>query len=261
MPPFPWFGIMNLLLTNDDGIFAEGLWALFDRFSKKHHVWIFAPDRERSGVGHGITLDNPLRAEKIDLNGRGQGIAVNGTPVDCVKLAVIQILESRPDMVISGINPGANVGVNLNYSGTVAAAKEAALYGIPAIAVSMNGQCIQHYKEASRFIESLAGMVIEMDMPLGTFLNVNLPDLPMRKIAGVRVSRQGIAMFSEYFEKRTDPRNNTYFWQGCDALSDTHQLDTDGAAINKNYISITPIKCDMTDYGFMDNLKTWVQSM
>lgn len=252
---------MNLLLTNDDGIFAEGLWALFDRFSVNHHVQIIAPDRERSAVGHGITLNTPLRVEKVDVNGRGHGTAVNGTPADCIKLAVVHILDTRPDMVISGINPGANVGVNLNYSGTVAAAKEAALYGIPAIAVSINGRSGKHYQEASRFVESLANVVIEKGLPPTVFLNVNIPDLPLGDITGVRISRQGVSMFSEYFEKRTDPRNNTYFWQGCDTLKDTDQTDTDGAALLENFISITPIKCDMTEYGLMDDLNNWARKL
>ena len=251
---------MNLLLTNDDGIFAEGLWALFDRFSHSHAVHVIAPDRERTGVGHGITLNTPLRIEKMAVNGRGQGIAVNGTPADCIKIALVEVLNSKPDMVISGINPGANVGVNLNYSGTVAAAKEAALYGIPALAVSIHGRSGKHYQEAARFIETLAGYVLDRGMPKGTFLNINLPDLPLSEMAGIKISRQAISMFPEYFEKRTDPRNQTYFWQGCDSLDDVHSPDTDRAAIHSNYISITPVKCDMTDYHLMDELKTWFET-
>ncbi len=252
---------MNLLLTNDDGIFAEGLWALFDCFSQNHVVHVIAPDRERTAVGHGITLNTPLRVEKRVINGRGQGFAVNGTPADCIKIAVIEILDAKPDMVISGINPGANVGVNLNYSGTVSAAKEAALYGIPSIAVSIHGQSGNHYEEASKFIETLSTFVIKNGMPSGSFLNVNIPDLPLSEMAGIKISRQAISMFPEFFEKRTDPRNQTYFWQGCDSLSDALHPDTDGAAIYKNFISISPIKCDMTDYSLMDDLKKWVRNI
>ena len=128
---------MRVLLTNDDGIYAAGLWALFERFSKIHEVTIVAPDRERSAVGHGITLHMPLRATKVEVNGKGSVYAVSGTPADCIKLSVLELFTEKYDMVISGINPGANVGVNVNYSGTVAAAKEATLYGMQAIAVSI----------------------------------------------------------------------------------------------------------------------------
>lgn len=249
---------MKLLLTNDDGIYAEGLWALYDRFSEKHTVSIVAPDRERSAVGHGITLNQPLRAEIISVNGRGAGTAVSGTPADCVKLAIASILDFRPDMVISGINPGANIGVNLNYSGTVSAAKEATLCGIPAIAVSIHGRACRYYDEASKFISGLAEKVIEKGLPFGTFLNINLPDLPICEIAGIRICRQAISMLSETFEKRKDPRGQLYFWQGCDSQTTFDHPETDGASLCNNYISISPIKCDMTDYDAMDKLKGWL---
>jgi 5'-nucleotidase len=249
---------MKLLLTNDDGIYAEGLWALHDQFSIKHSVSIVAPDRERSAIGHAITLNHPLRAETISVNGRGSGTAVSGTPADCVKLAIVALLGSRPDMVISGINSGANIGVNLNYSGTVSAAKEAALYGIPAIAASIHGKSSEYYGEASKFIGELAEKVIERGLPFGTFLNVNLPDLPIREMAGIRISRQAVSMLSETFELRKDPRGRRYYWQGCDSQTAFDHPETDGACLCENYISITPIKCDMTDYGVMEELKGWL---
>ena len=130
---------MDVLLTNDDGIYAQGLWALYNRFAEKHKVAVVAPDRERSAIGHAITLHQPLRATRISLNGDTGGYAVNGTPADCIKLGILEILAIRPDVVVAGINPGANVGANLNYSGTVAAAKEAALCGTIGIAVSIAG--------------------------------------------------------------------------------------------------------------------------
>lgn len=250
---------MKLLLTNDDGIYAEGLWALHDQLSKRHGVSIVAPDRERSAVGHGITLNRPLRAETISVNGRGSGIAVSGTPADCVKLAIVALLDSRPDMVISGINPGANTGVNLSYSGTVSAAKEAALCGIPAIAASIHSRSAGHYDEASKFISDLAEKVNRKGLPFGTFLNVNLPDLPIRDIAGVRISRQAISIPKETFERRKDPRGQFYYWQGCDNQTTFDNPETDGASLCSNYISITPIKCDMTDYVTLEELKSWLE--
>jgi 5'-nucleotidase len=248
---------MKLLLTNDDGIYAEGLWAMHDHLSRAHTVSVVAPDRERSAVGHGITLQQPLRAETLPVNGHGIGTAVTGTPADCVKLAIVELMETPPDMVISGINPGANIGNNLNYSGTVSAAKEAALFGIPALAVSIHGRSGRHYGEASRFIGRLINRVLPRGLPPGTFLNVNFPDLPIREMAGVRISRQAISILSESFEKRTDPRDQHYFWQGRDTQTVFEHPETDGAVLGENYISITPIKCDMTDYDMMETLKGW----
>jgi 5'-nucleotidase len=248
---------MDVLLTNDDGVYAEGLWALYKQLSGKHSVSVVAPDRERSAVGHAITLDEPLRAAQVQVNGGYRGYAVTGTPVDCIKLAILEIFDTKPDLVISGINPGANVGVNLNYSGTVAAAREAALYGIPAIAVSIEGPVVNHYEEAARFIQSLAEKVMEKGLPFGTFLNVNIPNASISTSAGVRFNRQGLELYDEYIEKRTDPRNRTYYWQGCDSPYLSENPDIDGTALNNNFISITPIKCDMTDYNVLEDLKDW----
>ncbi|MFH0724955.1 MAG: 5'/3'-nucleotidase SurE [Pseudomonadota bacterium] len=248
---------MNILLTNDDGIYAQGLWALHHCLSGNHRVFVIAPDRERTAVGHGITLHTPLRATRISRNEKEAGIAVNGTPADCIKLGILELLELRPDLVISGINPGANVGININYSGTVSAAREAALFGLPAIAVSMEGNNPEHLSGIARFIEQLAEHVLERGLPFGTFLNVNIPEILMEDVAGIRVCRQSVSLLSEYFEKRNDPRNRTYYWQGCDTGHVFDNPDTDGAALGNKYISITPIKCDMTDYSVMEDLKTW----
>lgn len=247
---------MKVLLTNDDGIYAGGLQALYQRFVRRHEVTVVAPDRDCSAVSHGITLHEPLRASRVSVNGL-TGYAVSGTPADCIKLGIVELLDARPDIVISGINPGANVGVNINYSGTVSAAREAALYGVPAIAVSVQGQRSRHYDSAAAFVEALAVNVREKGLPFGTLLNVNLPDMPVAAAAGVRVSRQGIRLFAEYFEKRRDPRNRAYYWVGCDGQTDFDSRDIDGAALCDHYISITPIKCDTTDYHLLEELKTW----
>jgi len=248
---------MKILLTNDDGIYADGLWALHDHLSKAHTVTVVAPDRERSAVGHAITLHKPLRAETVSVNGRGDGTAVTGTPADCVKLAIVELLNTPPDIVVSGINPGANIGVNLNYSGTVSAAKEAALYGIPALAASVDGRSGRHYDEMARFIGGLLPKVLDLGLPFGTFLNVNLPDLSVREMGGVRISRQAISMLSETFERRLDPRDRLYFWQGCDSRSASDHPETDIGALHDRFISITPVKCDMTDYEAMNAMKGW----
>jgi 5'-nucleotidase len=248
---------MHILLTNDDGIHAPGLWALYNRFEQNHTVSVIAPDREQSAVGHGITLNRPLRVTTVSMNGNCPGYAVNGTPADCVKLGVLELLESKPDMLISGINPGANVGVNTNYSGTVAAAKEAALYGMLAMAVSIQGHESDRLDEAAMFVEKLAAKVAENGLPSGTFLNVNIPNIPLNKISGIRVSKLGVTFFPEYIEKRIDPRNRSYYWQGCDSLPVSDNPDLDGTALSQKYISITPITCDVTDYTAFEALKSW----
>jgi 5'-nucleotidase len=247
---------MNILLTNDDGIHAKGLWAMKGVLSRQHNVSVVAPDKERSAVGHSITLTSPLRLTRVETNG-GWGYAVNGTPADCVKLAVLEILEARPDLVISGINPGANVGINLNYSGTVSAAKEAALMGIPAIAVSQDPPSNHEYGIAADFVGSLITRVMAEGLPAGTFLNVNIPGCLPEEIEGVRITRQAMSRLEETFHKRTDPRNQSYYWHGMETQVFDHGPDTDGAALCQKCISITPVKCDMTDYQALEHLKDW----
>lgn len=249
---------MQVLITNDDGIQATGLWALAEAFAEHHRVTVVAPDRERSAVGHGITLHDPLRYEEKQVAGGAlPGYAVNGTPADCVKLALAEILETPPDLVVSGINPGANAGININYSGTVAGAREAALGGIPAMAVSIEPPSAIHVGDAARCAETIALQLMARGLARGTFLNVNFPDLPLEKIRGVRLSRQGTISFSQYFDKRTDPRGRDYYWQDCDRQTGYEQSDIDGAVIADGFISITPIQCDMTDHEALGELAGW----
>jgi 5'-nucleotidase len=247
---------MNILLTNDDGIHAQSLWTLEKALSRQHQVQVVAPDKESSAIGHSITLLNPLRIYKMNTNG-GCGFAVNGTPADCVKLAVLEILQPPPELVVSGINPGPNVGVNLNYSGTVSAAKEAALLGLPAIAVSQNLPTDNTLAHAAEFVCSLIHKVMEKGLPKATFLNVNIPACSPEAIEGVRITRQGIAPLREAFLKRMDPRKQTYYWQGVETQVSDQEADTDGAALCQNCISITPVRCDMTDYEAIKHLEDW----
>jgi 5'/3'-nucleotidase len=248
---------INILLTNDDGIYAPGLWALHRALSPLYAVTVIAPDRERSAVSHGITLHQPIRAVQVAVNGGDGGWAVSGTPADCVKLALLELLEERPDLVISGINPGANVGINLNYSGTVAAAKEAALNGLTALSVSIQGFEDLHYDDVAGRVAQWVTLFHSNEMPAGTFFNINFPNLPVDGIAGVQVTRQSIDPYPEYFEKRQDPRNRIYYWQGSESLPEYTHTDADGAVLANNRISITPVRCDMTDYTAIERLKMW----
>ena len=249
---------MQVLLTNDDGIHAPGLWALYHAFSSSQcQVTVVAPDRERSAVGHGITLHQPLRYEKVQVNGSMTGFAVNGTPADCVNLGLAELMDTPPGLVVSGINPGANVGINVNYSGTVAGAKEAAMAGIPAMAVSIMAPGNGHVADVARCATTISMQMMARGLPAGTFLNVNFPNLPMEQIRGIRWSRQGTRVFAQPFEKRKYPWDRTYYWPGCDRQVAYDQSDIDGAVIEDRFISITPIKCDMTDYDALRELTGW----
>ena len=248
---------MKILLTNDDGVYAPGLWTLFNHLHRCHEVTVVAPDRERSAIGHAITLSRPLRAMSVSVNGGQPAVAVNGTPADCVKFGLLEVLDLRPDLVVSGVNPGANVGVNINYSGTVAAAKEAALYGVPAMAVSIQGPACRHLDSAARFALHMAEAIQRHGLPRGSLLNVNLPDLPLAEVAGVKISRQGLGRLDEYFEKRTDPRQRTYFWPGTDTQRFEGEAEADGLALAQRFISVTPLKCDMTDEALYHRLRNW----
>jgi 5'-nucleotidase len=246
---------MNILLTNDDGIFSKGLWSLYDQFSKRHAVTVAAPDRERSAVGHGITLRQPIETEKVDMGDGRTGYATNGTPADSVKIGIREILGQRPDFVISGINPGPNTGVNIHYSGTVAAAREAALFGVKAISVSINARKPARWDEAARFIEGLASLWAGRSLPFGTFLNVNLPDAPLKNVRGVKVSRQGLVDLMDLPETPANLQKNTA--SGKDPKDLMYGPGDDGAVLNDNYISITPIKCDSTDHDVFEGIQTW----
>ncbi len=244
---------MKILLTNDDGYRAPGILALYHRLCRDHDVVLAAPDRERSAIGHGITLNQPLRVDEVELNGGGRGFAVAGTPADCVKLGLSQLCGSRPDLVISGINAGSNTGININYSGTAGAAREGALNRLPAVAVSVQYGDVMDFEGMAGFVGTHLGKMAGLDLPRGVFLNINGPAIPMDQVSGVRITSQAANNFSNTMDSREDPRGKPYYWYGgvAPAIPDR---GTDEHALSKNCISITPIQCDMTAYGTMEIL-------
>jgi len=249
---------MNILLTNDDGIFSEGIRALYESLSKIGKVTIVAPDTERSAVGHAITLSDPLRVKKIIRGGKFFGYATTGTPADCVKLAIRAILKKRPDMVVSGINLGQNVGYSVLYSGTVSGATEGAILGIPSFAISLGTFTNPDYSFAAEFAKKFAKQILKhKNLPKGTLLNVNIPAVEKKRIKGVRIVKQSERAIEERFDKREDPRKRIYYWLTGEIIKSDAKEDADIETIRKNYISITPIHCDMTDYGFIEKLKLW----
>jgi len=248
---------MRILLTNDDGIFAKGIEAIYEALVPVHEVHVVAPETEQSAVGHAITFLDPLRVKSVKRNGSFFGQALNGTPADCVKLAVRALLDPPPQVVVSGINMGANVGENVIYSGTVSAATEAAMMGLPSIAVSMNAFRRTDFSAATQITLELLRLIEKNGLPGGVSLNVNVPDLPPESIGGVRVTRQGSIEYLEGYEKRVDPRNNTYYWLcGDKPIHDTHP-DTDSCALTHDCISITPIHYDLTHYETLDVVRGW----
>jgi len=237
---------MRVLLTNDDGIHAPGLKALYQELKRDFQVHIVAPDSERSAVGHAITLTSPLRVQEVFKNGSFFGYGVKGTPADCVKIAVQELLEVAPDVILSGINLGANVGVNVLYSGTVSAATEGAFLGIPSAAISLDIRTNPDFRFAARFGIEIIRFIKEHGLRERTALNVNIPAVPPEKLEGVSFTRQGVARFREKFERRIDPRGNVYYWLSGETPLEEGNPDADARALKQNWITITPISYDLT---------------
>jgi 5'-nucleotidase len=249
---------MKILVTNDDGVFADGIYALFKELKQLGDVVAVAPASEQSAVGHAITLWNPLRINEVNRHGEFFGYAVNGTPADCVKLAVHALLDKRPDVIVSGINLGANIGTSVIYSGTVSAATEGTILGIPSIAVSLATFSSPDFSFSARFARKLASTIIEKGgLPAGTLLNVNVPAVPEKKIAGVEITCNSESHFEDIFEKRLDPRKRVYYWSA--GVEQTYDLreGTDSAALRANKVSVTPIHFDMTAHEQMPIIQGW----
>ena len=250
---------IKILVTNDDGIYAEGIQflskVLFE--SSRYRLKIVAPDHERSAVGHAITMHRPLRVERANFlhNPELIGWSVNGTPSDCVKLAVEALLEEKPDLVISGINRGSNLGTDVLYSGTVSAAVEGVILGLPAVAVSLTGGGDGgDFTQAARFIRDLIPSLLEQGLPKGTLLNINVPP-GEQAIKGVRVTRLGTRRYKNSFDRRTDPRGLVYYWLAGDLVEGEEEEDSDVRAVQENFISVTPIHFNLTNEAVLSHLK------
>lgn len=254
---------MLVLLTNDDGVRAKGLGSLCDCFAAEHEVYVAAPDREQSGAGHGITVFQPLMVQKIRVgdvrspDGGTEAWAVAGTPADCVKLAVASLLPRRPDVVVSGINRGPNLGADVFYSGTVSAAIEAAILGIPALAVSLAAWNDLDYRFAAEVSLYLAISVVRHGLPPNTLLNVNVPAAAPTRVAGIRVTRLSGHKWRDAFEERSDPRGRSYFWLAGKPLESEPEPGTDTEAVKSNCISVTPVHLDLTHHSILAQVEGW----
>ena len=243
-----------ILLTNDDGIHAEGLRKLRVAASKLGQVRIVAPESEQSAVGHSITLYDPIKAHEVTKGGAFYGYGIGGTPADSVKLAVYSLLRRPPDLVISGINNGSNLGINVLYSGTVSAATEAAILGFPSMAVSLAQKKDPPFDWAVPHIEKLGAWVLKCGLPRGVALNVNIPALPPDQVRGFKLTRQGLSKFRESFEQREDPRGNLYYWLAGEATAAETDVGVDVTAVKEGYVSVTPLFYDLTAHSYAEEL-------
>ncbi|MCG7982231.1 MAG: 5'/3'-nucleotidase SurE [Candidatus Thiodiazotropha lotti] len=246
---------MNILLSNDDGYQATGLMMLAEQLSEVGNIVVVAPDQDRSGASNSLTLVNPLRARTME-NGF---IRVDGTPTDCVHLAITGLLEQEPDLVVSGINAGPNMGDDVLYSGTVAAATEGRFLGLPAVAISMNSHNPQHFETGAQVAEILVRRLVEAPLSESVILNVNVPDIPYSELQGIVSTRLGHRHKAEPVVKSHDPRGKTIYWVGPAGAEQDAGPGTDFHAVRQGYVSVTPLHVDLTRHSALPILDEWLK--
>ncbi|HLU51043.1 MAG TPA: 5'/3'-nucleotidase SurE [Flavobacteriaceae bacterium] len=248
-----------ILVTNDDGISAPGIRALIRMMKKIGNVVVVAPDKPQSATGHAITINNTLYINKIDIDPDvAEEYSCSGTPVDCVKLAVHEILKRKPDICVSGINHGSNSSINVIYSGTMSAAVEAGIEGIPAIGFSLLDYSWEaDFDAAKKFITKITLETLKNGLPKGVVLNVNIPKLPENEIKGIKVCRQANAFWVETFDKRTNPQGRDYYWLTGEFVNEDKGEDTDEVALTKGFISVVPTQFDLTAHHAMSEINSW----
>ncbi len=241
-----------ILVTNDDGVYSPGIQVLAKRLRELDTVVIVAPDRERSAAGHSMTLHRPLLIEEL----KESMFSVNGTPTDCVNIAVKGLLKEVPKLVVSGINKGPNLGDDVTYSGTVAGAIEGLLLGIPSFAISLNAREDFRFADAAEVAARTAERVLKQGLPAGTLLNINVPNIPVAEMQGTRITRLGKRIYHQMTVERVDPRGKKYYWIGGGEPDWEREEGTDLDAVDRKFVSITPLHLDFTDYSSFDRLRT-----
>ncbi len=244
---------MLILVSNDDGIYSKGIKALAQALKKDAEVFVVAPDREKSAASHSLTLHRPLRVTKMSP----RTYAVDGTPTDCITIGIYEILRRKPDLIISGINKGGNLGDDVHYSGTVSAALEGAIAGVPSIAISLVARDRYHFTAAANFATRMAKKVHSEGLPKGMILNVNVPNLPENQIKGFQWTKLGKRNYGDIIVEKMDPRGRAYFWIGGDEMGFVDIKNSDCNAILEGQISITPLQIDMTGHASLKKFKTW----
>ena len=237
------------LITNDDGIHSAGLEALVQELSKQAQCMVIAPDRDNSAVSHSLTMNRPLRVTKLQDN----YYTLNGTPTDCVAIGLNKIIEQKPDLLVSGINPGPNLGDDISYSGTVSAAVEGTMYGIPSLAVSLAGKAPYNFDQAAAIAAKLAAQILQQKLPKDTLLNVNVPQADI--LQGIKVTRQGRRLWDNAIQETYDPWGRKHYWIGGGTPSPASGEDTDVYAVNNDFVSVTPIHLDVTNHQGIEHLK------
>ena len=251
---------MRILLTNDDGVYAPGLRAMRKELQKLGDVTVVAPVGEQSAVGHSITLLTPLITQEVlDEEQKPMGWAVEGRPADCVKLALLELLDAPPDLIVSGLNAGSNAGINVLYSGTVAAAVEGSFFEVTSIALSLqsNKPKPPNFPQAAELAGKVVAQIVRHPLSRGSLFNVNIPGLDRGPIKGIRVVRQNVARYQEKFDRRVDPRGRTYFWSGPDFGCPDPHPDTDETALRDGYITVTPLHFNLTHAVMLEKMKEW----
>jgi 5'-nucleotidase len=252
---------MNILVTNDDGITHPGLFALVGAMKKIGEVTVLAPDHNWSASGHVKTLNRPLRVRPTTLQDGTPAYMSDGAPSDCVALALLGYLDKKFDLIVSGINPYANLGNDVTYSGTVTAAMEAAIAGLTGVAFSLDSAIGLHeerdFSAAATWAQKIAARAAIGGLPRNTLLNVNIPYLPLEQIKGVRITRLGLRVYKDELVKRDDPQGNPYYWIGGEAPSGVPEEGTDVGALNEGYVSVSPLQMDMSAYSLMAELQNW----
>ena len=252
------FSRMKILLSNDDGIHARGIAELHQAIQHLGDIQVCAPDTERSAAGHAITLSDPIKTLNVEKDNQHFGTAVNGTPADCIKLAIRMLhKDNPPDLVVSGINLGSNTGISVLYSGTVSAASEAVILGVPAIALSLCTYQDPQWETAAKVAAEIVEKVAQNPLPERTLLNVNIPNLPLSELRGMKAARMGTSRFVEKFHTHQDPRGNNYYWLDgdLDLLDDTAEADI--RVVEAGYVALTPIQIDLTAEQCMEQVSSW----
>lgn len=243
----------RFLVTNDDGVHSPGLTALAKALSKMGEVWIVAPDRERTAVAHAVTLHKPLRVQQLGA----RTYAVNGTPVDCVNLALLKVMPSPPDLLVSGINKGVNLGDDVLYSGTVSAAMEGTILGVPSMAVSQEGKEHFYFSAGALYAMRIARLILKEGLPDETLVNLNIPNRAFESITGVRVTCLSRRRFDNPITEKVDPHGRTYYWIAGTRVSWSRSKDADHEALEQGAVSLTPIHLDTTNHGVLDRFRKW----
>lgn len=245
-----------ILVTNDDGITAPGIRKLIEIMNEIGDVTVVAPDSPQSGKGHAITINSTLTLEELQFDGAQRDFSCNGTPVDCVKIGLDKVMNEKPDLVVSGINHGSNASINVIYSGTMSAAVEAGVEGLPAIGFSLCDLAYNaDFSQAEDFIKQITLKVLEQKMPKGVVLNVNIPKLNKENIKGVKVCQQANAKWEEEFDERINPHGKKYYWLTGEFNNMDTRVDADVNALGEGYISVVPVKFDLTAHHYLEELK------